>query len=177
MDLTLLAGERAMADESESAAQRRLWFLERLLEKVDAEQALDIAARLEAFVADGPVGLRKQDHRHSAHQNAGTNLPAPQTGKIGPTIDQSRSVAEPPPTATRRGDGGRLLNDAELQAFASRAVHGATNRELGRLFGLTPRQANGIRMALAKRHPQVGLGAGSRLDAGAESHGAGNPDA
>jgi len=148
-----------MVDESESAAQRRLWFLHRLLEKMGAEQALDMAVRMEAFVAMGGEATNPEDDRwHSAAQNTPTGLPTTQARNFAGSLDQSSSAADPPPPATMRKHGaGRLLNDGEIQAFMTRAVQGATNRELARLFGLTPRQANGIRMALAKRNRQVAL--------------------
>jgi hypothetical protein len=163
LGVTLIATDGVMADESENAIQRRLWFLQLLLEKMDAEKALDLAARMEAFVAtDGPATLPKEDHRHPAAQNAPTKLPAAQTGNMARSLDESSAAERPPPAMTRDG-AGRLLSDGETQAFMTRAVRGATNRELARVFGLTPRQANGIRMALAKRNPQVALRSG--LDA------------
>ena len=169
-----------MTAESESAAQRRLWFLQQLLEKMDAEKALELAARMEMFVAaGGQATFHKDDHRHPSAQNAPRQLPAAQGGTIAQSLDTSSpgpashpehehisSAAEPPPPATlKRQVTGRLLNEGEQQAFINRAVQGATNRDLARLFGLTPRQANSIRMALAKQTPQVALRAGTRLDA------------
>jgi hypothetical protein len=154
-----------MADQSENAAQRRLWLLQRLMETMDAEKALELAARMEAFVAtNAQEAFREEDHRRSTVRKAPTELPAAPFGDIR-SFDQSHFAREPSPASTTRDGAGRLLNDGELQAFTGRAVQGATNRELGRLFGLTPRQANGIRMALAKRNPQVALRAGGRVDA------------
>jgi hypothetical protein len=155
----ILPAEGEVTDESESAAQRRLWFLQPLLEKMDPEKALDLAARMEAFVTkDGQATIRKHDHPHPAARTAPAELSAAQAGTIVRSLDHSNSAAERRPPATLKRDAtGRLLNDAEMQAFMSRALQGATNRELARLFGLTPRQANGIRMGLAKRTPQVAL--------------------
>jgi hypothetical protein len=148
-----------MVDESESGAQRRLWFLEQLLEKMDAEKALALAARMEKFVATyGQATIRKDDHRPAAAQNAPAELPAIQAETIAGSLDPSSSAAVPRAPSTMKQDvKRRLLTDAEIQAFMNRAVQGATNRELAHLFGLTPRQANGIRMTLAKRTPQVAL--------------------
>ena len=193
-----------MAEASESAAQRRLWLLQRLLEKMDAEEALKLAARMEAFVtADGQMTLRKDGNTHPGTQKAPVETSPAQVGTAKATPDstigiateathllnpphldkdsmegspeprpafmlgtgvaiadgceRTGSVVELKPTGTVGRDAGRLLNEGELQAFTNRAVQGATNRDLARLFGLTPRQANGIRMALAKRNPQVAL--------------------
>jgi hypothetical protein len=180
---------------------------------MDAEKALDMAARMEGFVTTGgqptirkndhshPPALNapmrssparaetiadslgqapflKDDHRHPSAESAPRRLPAGPGETIAQSLDTSSpgpashpehehisSAAEPPPATLKRQGTGRLLNEGEQQAFINRAVQGATNRDLARLFGLTPRQANSIRMALAKRMPQVALRAGTRLDA------------
>jgi len=153
-----------MDQTSERAAQRRFWLLQRLLANMEAERALELAERMEAFVADdGEVSLRKEHHRHQEAENAPTRESPAQAGTIAHGL-QSSSIAEPPASMSRRESAGRLLNDDELKAFMDRAIQGATNRDLARLFGLTPRQANGIRMALAKRTPQVALRPSPSLD-------------
>jgi hypothetical protein len=144
-----------MTGEYQSSEQRRLWLLQRLLEKMDADKALDLAARMEKFVSrESQTTARQDDGRYPAAENALAEL------------DRGSSPLEPRPPARSAGDcSGRLLSAGELQAFIDRAVQGATNRDLARLFGLTPRQANGIRMALAKRMPQVALRSSCRLNA------------
>jgi hypothetical protein len=148
-----------MTDEAESGAQRRLRFLQLFLEKMDAEEALALAARMEAFVTTGvETTPRNDDQRRTAPQDAPAQSLAAPTGTIARGLHPGSSAAErPAPAKPARDASGRLLNDAELRSFTDRAVQGATNRDLARLFGLTPRQANGIRMALAKRTPQVAL--------------------
>src|SRR5689334_4807244 len=131
--------------EFENAAQRRLWFLERLLENMDAEKALDLAARMEAFVTTGgEATIPQDDHRHPGAEAASAQLPAEQGEATVRSLGHGSPGAECRPIAslTRAGTGGRLLNDAEVHTFTNRAAQGATNRELARVFGLTPRQAN-----------------------------------
>ena len=62
-----------MAEASESGAQRRLWLLQRLLPKMDAEKALELAGRMEAFVtANERVTLRREHQRHQDAENPPT---------------------------------------------------------------------------------------------------------
>ena len=150
-----------MSDESERAAERRLWLLQSLLEKMDVEKALALAARMEAFITGVRATSGKDEQRHVASQNAPMHL---LDGSIVRRDDHSHSAAKrSPPAAFARNAAGRLLSDAELQAFRDGAVQGASNYDLASRFGLTPRQANAIRMGLAKGTPQVALPVAPRI--------------
>ena len=75
------------------------------------------------------------------------------TGEVGKSNESPESLLKTP----SGNSPGRLLTREELQAFQDQALNGATNQDLAQRFGLTPRQANGIRMGLAKRVPQIAL--------------------
>jgi hypothetical protein len=148
-----------MTDESESAVERRLWFLQVLLEKMDVEKALALAARMEAFINAGEQATAPKDElRHVSSRNSPRHL---LDGSIVRRDDRS-APERSPSAASARDVPGRLLNDAELYAFRDRAVQGASNYDLASRFGLTPRQANAIRMGLAKGTPQVALSVAAR---------------
>jgi hypothetical protein len=140
----------------DGAANRRLWFLQVLIDKMDAERALALATRLETFVATGRTLTIVDDATElQSTTDRAVTTPAPAMAPNipnGATARPIEAVMVAPPHAQQR-----LLSDAQLQEFAASAAAGAGNRDLGIRFGLTPRQANGIRMALAKRAPQVAL--------------------
>jgi hypothetical protein len=141
---------------SDGAANRRLWFLQILIDKMDAERALALAARLETFVATGRTLTIVDEASETPTTTEGTvTPPAPAVVRDTPNVAPARPVE--PAILVQPLAQPRLLADAELQEFATRAANGASNRDLAIRFGLTPRQANGIRMGLAKRSPQVAL--------------------
>jgi hypothetical protein len=141
--------------EMSGAAKRRLWLLEVLLGKMEPESALALAARMEAFVAGEASTIGREANEGTSTEQASPrpSQEPPSNGREAAT-DQAVSSASQPCTPAERG---RLLTDDELREFAVAAVNGATNRDLARRFRLSPRQANGIRMGLAKRTPQVAL--------------------
>jgi len=156
-------------DASPEAVARRLWFLKVLTTRMQPEQALSLAARMEAFVASGGKATTL---RH------GGQMPA-LTASLFESIAQSRPWAtgsavrfrallaafEPrtsTPSRVGSNQGGRLLTETELQEYVDLAIKGANNQDLARHFGITPRQANGLRMGLAKRFPQLALRALNR---------------
>jgi hypothetical protein len=50
---------------------------------------------------------------------------------------------------------GRLLDRRRLHEFRDAIAHGMSNTELAARFGMTPRQANGLRMGLTRRDPHL----------------------
>jgi len=142
----------------DGASNRRLWFLQILIDKMDAERALALAARLETFVATGRT--------LTIVEEASETPPTPQRAMTSSASGTAHDVAFPKGASARPIQPAllshplaqpRLLAETELQEFAASAANGASNRDLAIRFGLTPRQANGIRMGLAKRSPQVAL--------------------
>jgi hypothetical protein len=159
MDITFLSAGLA-AD-----AQRRLWFLfSALQEKATPEAALRMAERMERFVVGGV-------------DEAGTGEAAPATGEALPAeraewlVRAHRPSQDGAPGATVSGAGaasgaqgspagrqdapGRLLQDGLFEEFVAALKRGADNTELARLFGVTKRQANGLRMGIEKRFPAL----------------------
>lgn len=124
---------------------RRLWLLQILVEKVDPAQALTIAERMEAFIV-GSADSAREDR--PLRPNDGV--------KQGRNAELSFMEAAPSRTAeviTMPSSGTeRLLDAQQLQAFVTAAAEGVDNTELARRFGLTPRQANGIRLGLTRRN-------------------------
>jgi hypothetical protein len=138
------------ARDIDSPAGRRLWLLRTLLERMEPEAALALAERMENFIVDAAAAAGDARRcRRPADEDAG-----PATGRVRGTTTASSTAAVSP-------CGGRLLGDAQLSEFIETATLGASNQDLGRRFGLTPRQANSIRMGLAKRAPQVALKRGA----------------
>jgi hypothetical protein len=157
MDMTLLSSGLT-AD-----AQRRLWFLySALQEKGAPEMALQMAERMERFVVGG-VG---EAGRAEMSSPAGRTHPAdaiewlvqaarPVPGD-SPAASGSPTAAETRAPAAGRQDGpGRLLQDEAFEEFVAALKRGADNGELARLFGVTKRQANGLRMGIEKRFPAL----------------------
>jgi hypothetical protein len=123
---------------AEVAAQRRLWFLQIVLDKMEPEKALELATRMETFVLSGTPMIDPKDQR-AALQTAGASLSAKQVQKSGDHAAR------------------QVLNAEQLREFTDLALQGSSNDDLAKRFELTPRQANGIRMGVAKRVPQVAL--------------------
>ena len=134
MDLTTLRGLDPTA--------RRFWLVNILCQKVEPELALRLAERMEMFIVGGRQLEARRDERVAAERCATAAEPAP---KQEATHAAEVITMQPPP-------GVRLLEGDRLREFVAAAAAGVDNAELGRRFGLTPRQANGIRLGLTKRN-------------------------
>ena len=133
----------------DSPAGRRLWLLRTLVERMEPEAALALAERMENFIvgatAEAAMPGDNQKYPRAADENS------------DPATDRGRGTTTAPPMVAVSPCGGRLLGEAQVSDFIETAALGASNHDLARRFGLTPRQANSIRMGLAKRAPQVAL--------------------
>ena len=130
--------------ELDSHGRRRLRLLQFLLEKLEPNEALSLAQQMEDFVLGG-ASEREQRASSTDGDEGGTRPPAwtvraVESGKRGGEEGQQR---------------GRLLADESLRAFAEAIAAGVSNAELASRFGFTPRQANGLRMGLARRNPAL----------------------
>jgi hypothetical protein len=99
--------------------------------------------------------------------NAPSAAAAPRVETFVPEPGGERLPAAPPSAAVEpisgpayrpaSGDDGRLLDGPARQAFIAALRHGADNDELARTFGITRRQANGLRMGIVKRQPGLAV--------------------
>jgi hypothetical protein len=138
--------------ELDSHGRRRLRLLQFLLEKLEPEEALSLAQQMETFVLGSDSA---KEHRPAAKNGADTGAETPAW------------TVRPAAAAGERGgeDGqqrGRLLERESLRAFAEAIAAGLSNAELASRFGFTPRQANGLRMGLARRNPALRAAASGR---------------
>jgi hypothetical protein len=121
-----------------------LEFLKLALESAGLEEALAIAERMEAFV----TGAVHAAVSKATHEHTGADDMQPM-GSTDATQDTAMRDAD---RAARSTDSRpRLLDGDNLRRFAEAAGSGMSNADLAARFGLTPRQANGLRMGLAKR--------------------------
>lgn len=177
-----------LAQGLDVSGQRRLWLLQMLVEKIDPEQALQLAERMEHFILSGAgfslklpaaqrdatisklerpdvdLGSRTWAERVAAPQGRNPSrqrlVADAGVGPVEPLHPTQHEIPERPPSVqfpptTGRGDG-RLLAEEAVPKFIEAIDHGATNDELARVFGITRRQANGLRMGLVKRMPHLG---------------------
>jgi hypothetical protein len=117
--------------------------------------------------APGPVGKwtilphlpRPATASAPAH---GASASSPRPGKDEPPVNVEQFLPEPGveqaqtkmrPAEIARADAGKLLDVARRQAFIAALERGANNDELARTFGITRRQANGLRMGILKQRP------------------------
>jgi hypothetical protein len=125
--------------------QRRLWLLHNLLQKLEPEEALRLAERMEKFVLAGDA-VSFSPSRQATEEEGGRVA-----GSMPPFAGKPHAASPARP----RPSGSRLLEGASLQEFTEALMAGADNSELARRFSLTPRQANGLRMGIEKRYPQL----------------------
>jgi hypothetical protein len=129
--------------------KRRLYFLLLGIDQLELREALTLAERIDTFItaeaslaADAteaplPAGRWSHPVARSPEKPDGESLPS---GEPQPQPDQMPS--SPP----------RLrLNKPSQIAFFKAVARGATNAELAEAFGLTKRQAQAIRIGMARR--------------------------
>jgi hypothetical protein len=136
----------ALFQELDSNSRRRLWLLQFLLERLEPEEALNLAQQMEGFI----LGSAARDHRSRSKSGAGSGATERNDGwAVRP---ESAPHERDPDDAQQRG---RLLGDDSLREFAEAIAAGLSNAELASRFGFTPRQANGLRMGLTRRNPAL----------------------
>jgi len=129
------------------SGRRRLLFLLRALNDAKTGDALSLAAEMENFVSgaspDGADGAGSTARRAVTPDAPGASescMPATHEGQ-SPAPAETLAVTDP--TA--------LCGGVPRQEFLDSLSAGATNRQLAEKFGLTLRQANGLRIGLARR--------------------------
>jgi hypothetical protein len=133
------------------AGRRRLWLLETLIQKLEPSAALDLAAKMESFVCGGhsiQISDPPADEPTPSFQG---QVPVPSSKPDVADVVQRTSGAE----RSSSGRGPRLLDEKSLEEFTAALGAGADNTQLARQFGLTPRQANSLRMGIQKRLPHL----------------------
>jgi hypothetical protein len=141
-----------LCEDLGSSARRRLFFLLRALNHAKPSEALALAAAMEKFVSGASAEEAESPGSMSAPQDAPRDPPAggerSDTGTRG-----TRSLAR---TARLAADGGKQSSTGVPHEQILEAINaGATNRELADRFGLTMRQANGMRIGLGRRKPRT----------------------
>ena len=141
--------------------RRRLYFLLAALSKDEAATAVELAARMENFVlSQAVVSCAKSAAADAASPvvERAVGADAPDTGTdaktdLGASNDGAaraepmfRKVVPAPAPAER----GSALSGAQRLEFRKAMDAGATNSQLGARFGLTPRQANALRMGFMR---------------------------
>jgi hypothetical protein len=150
--------------------QRRLLFLLQALGSADPRDALELAREMESFVlgtcsdgSDGSMSCRVGPERALRNQPAGSEGGEPSAHEAQPHDRAERLAADGPELLSRGVPRNEFLN-------AIRA--GATNHQLAQRFGLTLRQANGLRIGLARRKTHASIAAmgvtSDRLERGEE---------
>jgi hypothetical protein len=129
--------------------QRRLLFLLQALGSADPRDALELAREMESFVlgtcpdeSDGSMSCRLDPERALRDQPAGSERGEPSAHEAQPH-DRPEGLALDGPELLSRG----VPRNEFLDAIRA----GATNHQLAQRFGLTLRQANGLRIGLARR--------------------------
>jgi hypothetical protein len=151
----LMLDTNAPFEGLDHAGRRRLWLLQQLIQQVKPDEALKLAERMEEFVLGA-------ERRVVAERGAITVVKGSSPDDPGPRTLPLREAAKPAPVhdgaaAPSPRRGARLLEGERMREFLAALGAGADNTELARRFGLTPRQANGLRMGIEKQHPHLRL--------------------
>jgi hypothetical protein len=146
----------------DAPADRRLWLLHKALECMPLDRAIALAREVEAFVTGGaPVYPKPRLVPLRPDRAALSN---DQPGE-DPKAVESPEASSRPATQTRLA-----LSDEQRERLMDRLAKGATNAELANEFGLSLRQAQGIRMGTARKKSSIRHVSNSekRPDAGSE---------
>jgi hypothetical protein len=137
----------SLFDGLEPAARRRFWLLELLIEKLEPSAALQLAAQMESFIrGENPATIVKVPELGPPPRPANAAC-------VSATPDvffEEQALSVPAPSR-----GSRLLQGKALQDFTNAVSTGLANAELACRFGITPRQANSLRMGIEKRLPHL----------------------
>jgi|HubBroStandDraft_4_1064222.scaffolds.fasta_scaffold33582_4 hypothetical protein len=122
-------------------ADRRRWLLQKALESLPLDQALDLARKAEAFVTDGDVQPGNAPlHREDAPRDV--TAVAERRGAVEARAPVRGSASQP--------RTGLALSPEQRERLLERIAKGANNADLAAEFGLSPRQVQGIRMGSAR---------------------------
>ena len=131
----------------DAPADRRLWLLHKALECMPLDRAIALAREVEAFVTGGaPVYPKPRLVPLRPDRAALSN---DQPGE-DPKAAESPGASSRPATQTRLA-----LSDEQRERLMDRLAKGATNAELANEFGLSLRQAQGIRMGTARKNSSI----------------------
>jgi len=138
-----LIGREQIFEALNPHQKMRLHFLLLALRDAQAEHALIVAEQMEKFIT-------------ADRQGSASELPS--AGAVGSTNNAGRS--DGPDTIKRVSSAKGVLSDKAFRSqFVSAISSGADNRQLAERFGLTLRQANGLRLGLARRKTSNRAGA------------------
>jgi hypothetical protein len=126
-----------------------------LIERVDPKVALDLAIRMDSFVCGKSIAIVTAQEELTVFNDAVVLGDEELTEHVGRAqVDRAEATAERE-SAQPAASGSRLLDEQTRQRFREAIAAGTDNAELARQFGMTPRQANGLRMGLQKQYPHL----------------------
>jgi hypothetical protein len=123
--------------------QRRWWLLQRAMDGVPLNTALQIAAQAEAFVLG---------QRANSSETPASKAPTPGSPRDDTLCTTAPAPARPELDKTQSSAGAleTLLPPDRKAELLKGLASGLSNAEIAAAFGLTPRQVQGFRMQLAR---------------------------
>jgi hypothetical protein len=132
----------------EAPVDRRLWLLHKALECMPLDRAIALARDVEEFLTEGaPVSSKLQAAQLRSESGAALS-----ENRLSEKPD---SVGSPAPSRRPATRTRLALSHEQRERLMDRLAKGATNAELAGEFGLSLRQAQGIRMGTARKNSKI----------------------
>lgn len=138
----------------DDAGRRRLWIVQLVLERCNAQNpadALELAFRFDCFINRG---IAARHERWEAAERP--RRPLPPAEPPAQNAPAREPVDSTPSQIQTRGRIPLLRSDVR-EEFAAMAATGVDNQALAERFRLSVRQAHAIRLSLARQRPEVRL--------------------
>lgn len=139
-----------LCEDLSPGGRRRLFFLLRTSDGIEPRESLALAAQMENFVSSEPAcGGGHGSAANRVDSRDASRDPTAGRDSCEPSAREAHSLERTAPPAANGAD--QLSRGVPRKEFLDAIGAGATNHQLAVRFGLTLRQANGLRIGLARR--------------------------